>query len=228
MEIKKSPKADLQNKKGLFLEIGLIVALLAVIAAFLYTPKEYRIEKVDNNYGPVEEEITEITRNEQKPPEQPQKVEVKVFNDILDIVTNDAKITTVISFEDFADDLEITTQVVEVEEEEIEDDQPFIKVEKMPSFQGGDLNKFRNWVQERVRYPQIAQENGVSGKVVLSFVIEKDGTLTNIEVLQSPDRSLADEAVRVLKTSPKWEPGQQRNQPVRVKYTLPVDFRIQN
>ncbi|NBJ05965.1 energy transducer TonB [Alistipes sp. Z76] len=228
MEIKKSPKADLQNKKGLFLEIGLIVALLAVIAAFLYTPKEYRIEKVDNNYGPVEEEITEITRNEQKPPEQPQKVEVKVFNDILDIVTNDAKITTDISFEDFADDLEITTQVVEVEEEEIEDDQPFIKVEKMPSFQGGDLNKFRNWVQERVRYPQIAQENGVSGKVVLSFVIEKDGTLTNIEVLQSPDRSLADEAVRVLKTSPKWEPGQQRNQPVRVKYTLPVDFRIQN
>ena len=228
MEIKKSPKADLQNKKGLFLEIGLIVALLAVIAAFLYTPKEYRIEKVDNSYGPVEEEITEITRNEQKPPEQPQKVEVKVFNDILDIVTNDAKITTDISFEDFADDLEITTQVVEVEEEEIEDDQPFIKVEKMPSFQGGDLNKFRNWVQERVRYPQIAQENGVSGKVVLSFVVEKDGTLTNIEVLQSPDRSLADEAVRVLKTSPKWEPGQQRNQPVRVKYTLPVDFRIQN
>ena len=228
MEIKKSPKADLQNKKGLFLEIGLIVALLAVIAAFLYTPKEYRIEKVDNNYGPVEEEITEITRNEQKPPEQPQKVEVKVFNDILDIVTNDAKITTDISFEDFADDLEITTQVVEVEEEEIEDDQPFIKVEKMPSFQGGDLNKFRNWVQERVRYPQIALENGIQGRVVLSFVIEKDGTLTNIEVLQSPDRSLADEAVRVLKTSPKWEPGQQRNQPVRVKYTLPVDFRIQN
>ena len=118
MEIKKSPKADLQNKKGLFLEIGLIVALLAVIAAFLYTPKEYRIEKVDNNYGPVEEEITEITRNEQKPPEQPQKVEVKVFNDILDIVTNDAKITTDISFEDFADDLEITTQVVGVEEED--------------------------------------------------------------------------------------------------------------
>ena len=199
-----------------------------MIGAFLYTPKEYRIEKVDNNYGPVEEEITEITRNEQKPPEQPQKVEVKVFNDILDIVTNDAKITTDISFEDFADDLEITTQVVEVAEEEIEDDQPFIKVEKMPSFQGGDLNKFRNWVQERVRYPQIAQENGVSGRVVLSFVIEKDGSLTNIEVLQSPDRSLADESVRVLKTSPKWEPGQQRNQPVRVKYTLPVVFNIQN
>lgn len=228
MEIKKSPKADLQNKRGLYLEIGLVIALLLVIGAFLYTPKEYRIEKVDNNYGPVEEEITEITRNEQKPPEQPKKVEVQVFNDILDIVTNDTKITTDISFEEFADDLEITTQVVEVEEEEIENDDPFIKVEKMPSFQGGDLQTFRAWVQDKLRYPQIAMENGVSGKVVLSFVVERDGTLTNIEVLQSPDRSLADEAVRVLKTSPKWEPGMQRNQAVRVKYTLPVDFRIAN
>ena len=228
MEIKKSPKADLQNKKGLFLEIGLIVALLAVIAAFLYTPKEYRIEKVDNNYGPVEEEITEITRNEQKPPEQPQKVEVKVFNDILDIVTNDAKITTDISFEDFADDLEITTQVVEVEEEEIEEDQPFITAETMPSFQGGDLNTFRKWVQENLRFPQIALENGISGRVTLQFVIERDGRLTNIKVLQSPDRSLSEEATRVLNKSPKWSPGKQRNKPVRVSYTLPVDFRMSN
>ena len=87
--------------------------------------------------------------------------------------------------------MEITTQVVEVEEEEVEEDAPFIKVEKMPTFQGGDLNKFRNWVQGKLHYPQIAQENGISGRVILSFVIEKDGTLTNIEVLQTPDRSLA-------------------------------------
>ena len=94
MEIKKSPKADLQNRKGLFLEIGLIISLLIVVAAFMYAPKEYRIEQVDLNYGPIEEEITEITRNEQKPPEAPKKIEIQVFNDILDIVTNDTKITT--------------------------------------------------------------------------------------------------------------------------------------
>ena len=99
MEIKKSPKADLQNKKGLFLEIGLIIALLITIGAFLYAPKEYRIEQVDLNYGPIEEEITEITRNEQKPPEPPKKIEIKVYNDILDIVTNDTKVTTDFSFE---------------------------------------------------------------------------------------------------------------------------------
>ena len=98
----------------------------------------------------------------------------------------------------------------------------------MPSFQGGDLNAFRNWVQGKLHYPQIAQENGISGRVVLSFVIERDGTLTNIEVLQAPDRSLSEEAVRVLETSPKWEPGMQSNKAVRVKYTLPVDFQIHN
>ncbi len=228
MEIKKSPKADLQNKKGLFLEIGLIISLLIVVAAFMYAPKEYRIEQVDLNYGPIEEEITEITRNEQKPPEAPKKVEIQVFNDILDIVTNDTKITTEVSFDEFDADAEIVTQVVEVEEEEIEEDQPFIKVEKMPTFRGGDLNAFRNWVQGKLRYPQIAQENGISGRVVLSFVVERDGTLTNIQVLQSPDRSLGDEATRVVASSPKWEPGMQRNQPVRVKYTLPVVFQIQN
>ena len=228
MEIKKSPKADLQNKKGLFLEIGLIISLLIVVAAVMDAPKEYRIEQVDLNYGPIEEEITEITRNEQKPPEAPKKVEIQVFNDILDIVTNDTKITTEVSFDEFDADAEIVTQVVEVEEEEIEEDQPFIKVEKMPTFRGGDLNAFRNWVQGKLRYPQIAQENGISGRVVLSFVVERDGTLTNIQVLQSPDRSLGDEATRVVASSPKWEPGMQRNQPVRVKYTLPVVFQIQN
>ena len=150
------------------------------------------------------------------------------MSDILDIVTNDTKITTAISFEDLGDDLEITTKVVEVEEEEIEEDTPYIRVEKMPSFQGGDLNVFGNRVQSKGRYPQIAQENGAQGRVGLAFVIEKDGSLTNIEVLQTPDRSLADEAVRVLQTSPKWEPGMQQQQAVRVKYTLPVQFTISN
>ena len=223
MEIKKSPKVDLQNRKGLFLEIGLIISLLLVIAAFLYAPKEYRIEQVEMNYGPVEEEITEITRNEQKPPEPPKKIEIKVY-----IVTNDTKVTTDFSFEEFESGLEITTKVVEVEEEEIEEDAPLLKAEKMPSFQGGDLNKFRNWVQGKLKYPKIAQENGISGRVTLSFVIEKDGSLTGIQVMQSPDKSLSEEAIRVVSSSPKWSPGTQRNQPVRVRYQLPVNFQLRN
>ena len=227
MELKKSPKADLNNKRGLLLEIGLVVSLLLVIAAFAYTPKEYRIEIVTEYVAPVEEEITEVTRQDQKPPEARKKVEVEVITDMLEVVTNDTKITTDVDFAEFDENTEVIQQV-EVKEEVIEDDQPFLIAETMPSFQGGDLNKFRTWVQQNIRFPQIALENGIQGRVVLSFVIEKDGRLTNIQVLQSPDRSLSDEAIRVLSKSPKWSPGKQRNQVVRVKYTLPVDFRVQN
>ncbi|MBQ1204795.1 MAG: energy transducer TonB [Alistipes sp.] len=227
MEIKKSPKADLQNKRGLLLEIGLAVALAIVIGAFAWTPKEHRIEQVDLNYAIVEEEITEITRQDQKPPEPPKKVEVKVIADLLQVVTNDTKIETSMTFDEFDEDAEVF-QEVEVVEEEIVDDEPFLIVETMPTFQGGDLNTFRNWVQSNVRFPQIALENGIQGTVVLSFVIEKDGSLTNIQVLRTPDRSLSEEATRVLQKSPKWTPGKQRNQVVRVKYNLPVVFRVQN
>lgn len=226
MEIKKSPKADLQKRRGIFLEIGLVVALVLVIVAFAYTPKEHRIEKVDLNYAVAEEEIVEITRNDE-PPAPPKKVEVKVIADLLQVVTNETKITTEVDFAEFDENTEVIQQV-EVSEEVVEDDQPFLVAETMPSFQGGDLNTFRNWVQQNVRFPQIAQENGIQGRVVLSFVIEKDGRLTNIQVLQTPDRSLSEEAIRVLNKSPKWSPGKQRNQVVRVKYTLPVDFRLQN
>ena len=171
--------------------------------------------------------MIEVTRQDQKPPEAPKKTEMKVIADMLSIVKNDTKITTDVDFSEFDEDTEIV-QVVEVKEEEIKDDEPFISAETMPKFQGGDLTTFRNWVQGKVRYPQVAQENGISGRVVLQFVIERDGRLTNIVVLQTPDRSLSEEAIRVLNQSPKWSPGKQRSQTVRVKYTLPVDFRIQN
>ena len=210
------------------LEIGLVISLLLVIVAFSYTPEEKRIEKVDLQTAIVEEQIVEITRQDQKLPEPPKKVEVKVIADLLQVVTNDTKITTEVDFTEFDEDVDVVQTVGVVEEEVVEEDQPFLIAETMPSFQGGDLNTFRAWVQQNVKFPQIALENGIQGRVVLSFVIEKDGRLTNIQVLQTPDRSLSEEAIRVLSKSPKWSPGKQRNQVVRVKYTLPVDFRVQN
>lgn len=226
MQIKKSPKADLNNKKGLFLEIGIILALLLTIGCFAYTQKERVVDIIETNLTVIEEEITDITTQDQKPPEPPKKVEMQVLSDVLNVVTNDTKIETEFDFTEFSDDIEIV-QNIEVVEEVVEDDAPFIIAEEMPKFQGGDLMKFRSWVQGKLKYPVIAQENGIQGKVTLTFVIERDGSLTNIQVLQSPDRALADEAVRVLQSSPKWTPGKQRNSPVRVRYTLPVDFRIQ-
>ena len=134
-------------------------------------------------------------------------------------------VQTDLTFEEFDPDA-IVEIVPPAKDEDFADDTIFITAETMPSFQDGDLNTFRAWVMQNVKFPQVALENRIQGRVVLSFVIDKDGRLTNIEVLQSPDRSLSEEAIRVLNKSPKWSPGKQRNQAVRVKYTLPVDFRV--
>ncbi len=226
MEIKKTPKADLQNKRGLLLEIGLIVAIGLMIAAFAVSQPEQKIQEIDMKIASVEEDIVEITRQDQKPPE-PVKQTITVVSDIINVVTNDRKITTDVTFADFGE-TDIVVPVIAKKEEQHDSDEPFIVAEVMPSFQGGDLSTFRTWVQKQLKYPSIASENGISGKVIISFVIEKDGSLTNITVLQTPDRSLSEEAIRVLQTSPKWTPGKQRSAPVRVKYNLPVEFKIQN
>ena len=224
METKKSFQADRGNKRGLLLEIGLVVTLVLVVAAFAYTPKEYRIEQPDLTYAPVEVEMTEITR--EKPRETARKVEIKPIADVIQIVRNDRKIQTDIPFNEFDEMTPI--ELVPVEPESVVDDEVFLVAETMPSFMDGTIETFRAWVMQNVKFPQIALENNIHGRVVLSFVIDKDGRLTNVEVLQAPDRSLAEEAVRVLNKSPKWSPGKQRNQTVRVKFTLPVDFRVQN
>ncbi|MBQ3203963.1 MAG: energy transducer TonB [Alistipes sp.] len=230
MEVKKSPSADLKEWKRIFLLIGLALSLGAVCFAFLWTPKEYKVEALDLERAIIEEEEIPITREEIKPPApQQQKVEVKVFSEILDVVTNDTKVETDMSFDDFADGLDFDVNyVVAEDEEEIIEDAPLIKAEVMPTFQGGDLNTFRQWVQKQLRYPQIALENNITGRVTLQFVIEKDGRLTGIKVLASPDASLSEEAIRVVQSSPKWTPGKQRNQPVRVSFTLPVMFQLRH
>ena len=156
-----------------------------------------------------------------------QIVPIKDANKPYDKPINKAnnKMETDFDFSVFNEDIKL--QFIAPEEECIEEDtRPFVKVQQMPSFQGGDLSTFRNWVRTKVIYPQYAYNNNIQGRVVSKFVIERDGSLTNIEILQSPDHTLSDEVIRVLKTSPKWKPGIQRESPVRVVYTLPVDFRI--
>ena len=123
---------------------------------------------------------------------------------------------------------EVGEASTKIQSQKSEEDTPYIMVEKMPTFQGGDLNVFRNWVQSKIQYPKEAMDKGINGRVVCSFVVEKDGSLTDFDVLQSPDKSLADEVVRILKTSPKWEPGEQRGEKVRVKYMVPIVFSIGN
>ena len=230
MEIKKSPKANLENKKFLFMEIGLIVALLMVLGAFEWSTTEGTdlASLGDETAVVIEEEQVPITQEEQLPP--PEVPKEPVMSDIIDIVDDDIKVEDnfLLSTEDDASlGVEIRDYVVEqAEEEEVEEEVPFAIVEQKPTFQGGDANTFTKWVFSKIVYPEIAKENGVQGRVTLQFTIETDGSVKNVKVLRGVDSSLDKEAVRVVSSSPKWSPGMQRNKPVRVKYTFPVVFQL--
>ncbi len=230
MEIKKSPKANLENKKFLFMEIGLVIALLMVLGAFEWSTTEGTdlANLGDETAVVIEEEQVPITQEEQLPP--PEVPKEPVMSDIIDIVDDDIKVEDnfLLSTEDDASlGVEIRDYVVEqVEEEEVEEEVPFAIVEQKPTFQGGDANTFTKWVFSKIVYPEIAKENGVQGRVTLQFTIETDGSVKNVKVLRGVDSSLDKEAVRVVSSSPKWKPGMQRNKPVRVKYTFPVVFQL--
>ena len=228
MEIKKSDKANLENKKLLFVEIGLVVALGITLFAFEWTSKETKVSTLeDTTEVLIEEEIIPITQD--TPPPPPAAPKIPVLSDQIDIVDDEIEIEDDM-FMNLEDDASLGVEImdyVEVEEEEVEEEAiPFQLVEEKPSFQGGDANQFSKWVNQRLVYPEIAKENGVQGRVTLQFTVEKDGSVTKVKVLRGVDPSLDREAVRVVSTSPKWKPGKQRDRAVPVTYTFPVIFQL--
>ncbi len=229
MEVKKSPKADLENKKLLFREIGLVAVLGIVLLAFEWSTKD-KPEMIDltQDAVAVEEEIIPITQEQQEmPPEMPK---IPVLSDVIDIVDDDIKVNDdlIISLEDNSNvGVEIMDYHAEVVEEVVEEEAiPFALVEEKPKFQGGDANTFSKWVNSKLVYPEIAKENGVQGRVTLQFTVNTDGSVSNVTVLRGVDPSLDKEAVRIVSSSPKWEPGRQRERPVKVTYTFPVIFQL--
>ena len=228
MEIKKSDKANLENKKLLFVEIGLVISLGITLFAFEWTSKETVVSTLeDTTEVLIEEEIIPITQ--ETPPPPPAAPKIPVLSDQIDIVDDEIEIEDDM-FMNLEDDASLGVEImdyVEVEEEVVEEEAiPFQLVEEKPSFQGGDANQFSKWVNSRLEYPEIAKENGVQGRVTLQFTVEKDGTVTKVRVLRGVDPSLDKEAVRVVSSSPKWSPGKQRDRAVPVTYTFPVIFQL--
>ena len=230
MEIKKSAKANLENKKLLFTEIGLILSLLVVWFAFEWSITDKQVSVFEETAEVVEaEEMIPITQ-ETPPPPPTAAPKIPVLSDQIDIVDDEIQVDDNL-FMNLEDDasmgVEIMDYVETVEEEVIEEEAiPFQFVEEKPSFMGGDANAFSKWVNERLVYPEIAKENGVSGRVTLQFTVNTDGSVSNIKVLRGVDPSLDKEAVRVVSMSPKWTPGKQRDRAVKVTYTFPVIFQL--
>ena len=228
MEIKKTEKASLENKRLIFAELGLIAALLVVFAGFESSTRAKEVALLQGNTV-IDDEDDIMAIPLDTPPPAPEAPALPMLSDELQIVDDD--VTVDLDFQSL-DDTDVPVDIQEyvrqeVVEEEVEDDPiPFVTVEQKPTFNGGDANGFAKWVNSRLVYPEVAKENGVEGRVTLQFTIGKDGRLQDVKVLNSPDESLAQEAVRVVSSSPKWEPGRQRDRTVKVSYTFPVIYRL--
>lgn len=240
MEIKKSPKANLENKKGIFFEIGLIIALASVLLAFSWKTN-VKIEDhfiVVTTEEQMDEEIIPVTQRMQQalppPPPAPR------LTDLIEIVDDEIRIDESLDIID-AESTEANHGVYdfsgkgngysgeygygdEYGDEYSGEAEIFAVVEEMPRFPGGNVQK---WISQHIKYPMIAQENNIQGKVFVQFVIEKDGSVTNVKVARSADPSLDSEAIRVISSMPKWTPGKQRKKPVRVSFTVPINFQLQ-
>lgn len=225
MELKKNPKADLRRYSGLFLEVGFVVALGVVLGAFSYTVHEKNtagfgeLEEVD-----AEEEIIPITRQQEITPPPPP--EVPKIAEVINIVEDDVEIDDELDIADVEADQDTEVAIVEMaEEEEEEEAEVFFIVENMPEFPGGDV-ALRTYIAQNVKYPEIAKENGLAGKVFVQFVINQKGEVQDVKIARGVDPALDKEAIRVVQGLPKWKPGSQRGKPVRVSYTVPINFQL--
>ena len=228
MELKKSEKADLESKKGVFFQLGLIFAMAIILVAFewkSYDTLDISTLGVQQTVNEVEELAT-ITQQNTPPPPPPPPAPSMVLN----IVDNTTEINDDISIDAEADE---STQVEEykapvikqVEEEEVEEQQIFMVVENAPSFPGGDAARMK-FLQDNIKYPQMARESGIQGTVYVTFVVERSGAVTDVKILRGIGGGCDEEAVRVVQNMPKWEPGKQRGKPVRVQFNMPIKFTL--
>ena len=210
----------------MFIQIGMVISLLVAWLAFEH--KSYDKREIDESLlrqtEVLDEEMVEITKQEEP---KPQPVEVPKQTTQLEIVEDDVEV----------DDIEINAEVdqtevieeyvpVEVEEEEVSEQEVFTIVEEMPSYPGGDV-KLYEYLGKNIKYPQIARESGIQGRVFVNFVVEPDGSVSNVKVMRGIGGGCDEEAMRVIKSMPKWKPGKQRGKAVRVTYTIPVVFKLQ-
>lgn len=237
MEIKKSVKADLESKKGTHFLIGSITALAVIFASFEYTSREYKETGqiyASASFAP-EEDIVPITQpifTAAPPP----PAEVPTVADIIDIVDDNQQIeeTKIETTESTTEALSGPTlshaavssaslmpTIEETDEEEIVD-----VAQVQPEFPGGTA-KLMEWLAKNLRYPAAAQELCVQGRVIVQFVVNRDGGIVEPKVIKSIDPLLDKEAIRVVSSMPKWSPGRQGGRTVRVRFTLPVTFRLQ-
>lgn len=228
METKKTPKANLENKRPTWLLVGYVTVLAFMFVAFEWT-RDIRVDtsgRITENVFEQDMEIPLTRQPEVTPPPPPQ---VTPINDVLTIIDDDATAeeTNFASSEETGEDVVIKHIPVTVDEEVVVEDEIFVIVEENPQFPDGGTAGLLQYLGKNIKYPTIPQENGTQGRVTVQFVVNKDGSIVDVKVIRGVDPYLDKEAVRVISTMPKWIPGKQRGVPVRCKFTVPVTFKLQ-
>lgn len=207
---------------------GLVAVLGLLLVAFNWNSTSGGVDDLGKVMDvDMEEEMIQTQREEKVEPPPPPPPKKKVIEE-LTVVDDDTDLDEELDIDTEADEETMIdqTDINLMEEEEEEEPEIFMVVEQMPEFPGGQRALFK-YISENINYPPIAKENGIQGKVFIQFVVGKTGTITNVNVLRGVDPSLDKEAVRVVKSMPKWKPGKQRGKPVFVRYQVPINFKLQ-
>lgn len=224
----KQKNVNLEKYRTIFLEIGLIIALGIVL--FLFEVKTYEktksevfAERVDD----TPEEMIEITQHEKPPP--PPKPQIQQST-IIEIVEDEVEVDDDLEIDveanqDTEMDIYVAPPEIEEEEEEEEEKMVFTVVESMPSFPGGDAARVK-YLNENISYPQMARESNIQGRVFITFVVETDGSITDVRILRGIGGGCDQEAIRVIENMPNWIPGRQRGKAVRVQFNMPILFKL--
>ncbi|MFM8741933.1 MAG: energy transducer TonB [Cytophagales bacterium] len=223
MEAKKTEKADLTKKSGLFFSIGLVFTLLITERLFDHKTYDEQVDLLAGKSTNTFEEMIEVPPTEQPPPpapviQQPQIVEVPDEQEIKEDLN--------IKFDvEVTEDTKVAAVQVVAEEPKEEVDEIFTVVEETATPKGG-MAAFYKYVGEKIKYPAQARRMGVEGKVFVQFVIGKDGSISDVKVIKGIGAGCDEEAIRIVQSSPSWNPGKQRGKAVKQRYTLPIQFKL--
>lgn len=225
MQIKKYDNANLEHRKGAYFAIGLLFVLASIYCLFemkFYDTSSYEVKKLHLDL--IEAEVIPISQQTPPPPPPPPQAVTQI-----EIVSDDEMIEVELDIQDLEIDddaqidIEVAEYVSEMPEEEFEEEEIFTIVEKMPSFPGGIESLF-SYLGQNIEYPDMAKDARIEGKVYITFVVDRDGSIADVQVLRGIGGGCDEEAIRVVKGMPKWDPGEQRGKAVRVQYNLPINF----
>jgi protein TonB len=226
METKKTRSASLENKRTLFFQIGMIIALALMLVAFEWSTRENDkyafLETGENVFDEII--IPNTTMPEMKEPPKPEVFLFDIVPDNDPELDDDPIFTGVETSENSVIDMHKWTQPPE--ENTDTGSEIFYVVEDMPKFNGGDIKEFWKYIQEHVTYSEKAKELGLQGRIMVNFVVDQKGDIVNIILTRKIDPLLDNEVIRTLNEAPLWEPGKQRGRPVKVAFSMPVIFRL--